>query len=286
MSRPDWTRLRGGDQRGLKEARLQAHHALQWLARAARACVPPQADDGHTNLGWSDALPGFASHPFKDGAWLGLRIPDLTLALHGGGDAADARIFPLDGRTDAQAGRWLRDELAARGLDADALAAPAPYEIPDHAVAHGAPYALAGMADSLAELAAWFGNAALSLGFIRNGMLARNLAASPLRCWPHHFDLASLIALPAANGADASASVGAGLSPGDEYYDEPYFYVSVYPEPDARMLPTLPMLGHWHDRDFIAAVATAQKIVAAQDRQAETEEFLKVAIDHAIAVLS
>jgi hypothetical protein len=30
------------------------------------------------------------------------------------------------------------------------------------------------------------------------------------------------------------------------------------PEPDPRVLPTLPMLGHWHERDFMAAVATAQ----------------------------
>jgi hypothetical protein len=45
----------------------------------------------------------------------------------------------------------------------------------------------------------------------------------------HHFDLATLTTLPARN-ADATGYVGVGLSPGDEYYDEPYFYVSVYPE--------------------------------------------------------
>lgn len=286
MNRTDWTRLRSLDLLGLREARLKAHHALQWLAKAARAYVPPQADDSHTNLGWSKALCGFATHPFKNGAWLGLRMTDLTLVFHGGQEEADLRSFPLDGRTDAQAGQWLRGEIAARGLDAAALDARAPYQVPDHAVTHGAPYNLSGIADMLAELAAWFGNAQISLGSIRDGMLACKLAASPVRCWPHHFDLATLIALPAPGGADESASVGAGLSPGDEYYDEPYFYVSVYPEPDPGMLPTLPMLGHWHDRDFIAAVAPAQKIVVSQDQQAETQDFLRVAIDHAIKVLS
>ena len=116
-------------------------------------------------------------------------------------------------------------------------------------------------------------------------MMGRKLAASPLRCWPHHFDLATLTTLPARH-ADASGYVGVGLSPGDEYYDEPYFYVSVHPEPDPAALPSLPMLGHWHLRDFMAAVATARKIVAAKNQQAETDDFLRAAVDSAIKVFS
>jgi len=50
MRGPDWMPLRGVNQRRLSEARLQAHYAVQWLARAARAYVPPQPDDEHTNL--------------------------------------------------------------------------------------------------------------------------------------------------------------------------------------------------------------------------------------------
>jgi hypothetical protein len=116
-------------------------------------------------------------------------------------------------------------------------------------------------------------------------MIGRKFAASPVRCWPHHFDLATLTTLPARN-ADATGYVGAGLSPGDEYYDEPYFYVSVYPEPDPATLPKLPMLGHWHLRDFMAAVAPAHKIVAAKNQQAETDDFLRAAVDGAIKVFS
>jgi hypothetical protein len=220
MRGSDWMPLRGVDQRRLSEARLQAHYAVQWLARAARAYVPPQPDDEH-----------------------------------------------------------------ARGLDAHALDAPSPYEMPAHAVSQGAAYGPAGLADALAELAAWFGNAQHSLASIQRQMIGRKLAASPLRCWPHHFDLATLTTLPARN-PDATGYVGAGLSPGDEYYDEPYFYVSVYPEPDPAALPSLPMLGHWHLRDFMAAIATAHKIVASKNQQAETDDFLRAAVDGAIKVFS
>src|SRR5260221_3938362 len=77
----DWMPLRGIDQRRLSEARLQAHYAVQWLGRAARAYVPPQPDDKHTNLGLDSALDGFTTHPLEDRAWLSMKITDLTLAL-------------------------------------------------------------------------------------------------------------------------------------------------------------------------------------------------------------
>src|SRR6266404_6382113 len=196
----DWMPLRDIDQRRLSEARLQAHYAVQWLARAARAYDPPQPDDEHTNLGWDGALDGFTTHPLKDGAWLSLKITDLTLALHVGEGRTQVQSFSLDGRSDAQARQWLSEQLGAQGLDAHALDAPSPYEMPAHAVSQGAAYGPAGLADALAELAAWFGNARHSLDSIQRQMMGRKLAASPLRCWPHHFDLATLTKLPARQG--------------------------------------------------------------------------------------
>ncbi len=281
----DWMPLRGIDQRRLSEARLQAHYAVQWLGRAARAYVPPQPDDEHTNLGWDGALDGFTTHPLKDGAWLSLKITDLTLALHVGEGRTQVQSFSLDGRSDAQARQWLSEQLGAQGLDAHALDAPSPYEMPAHAISQGAAYGPGGLSDALAELAAWFANATLLIGSIQRQMIGRKLAASPARCWPHHFDLAILTTLPA-RSPDATRYVGAGLSPGDEYYDEPYVYVSVYPEPDPAALTSLPTLGHWHLRDFVAAVATAHKILAAKNPQAETDEFLRAAVDGAIKILS
>jgi hypothetical protein len=210
-----------------------------------------------------------------------LKITDLTLALHVGEKSTHVQSFSLDGRPDAQAGQWLSEHIGARGLDAHALNAPSPYEMPAHAVSQGAAYGLAGLTEALAELAAWFGNARLSLGSIQRQMIGRKFAASPVRCWPHHFDIATLTTLPA-RAADATAYIGAGLSPGAEYYAEPYFYVSVYPEPDPAALPSLPMPGHWHLLDFMAAVATAHKIVAAKSQHAETDDFLRAAVDGAI----
>jgi len=281
MGTSNWRPLRGIEPRRLSAARLQAHYAVQWLARAARGYVPAQPDDSHTNLGWDDALDGFATHPMKNDVRLGLNIARLELVMLGG---RSAPAFGLTGQTDAAARRWLGERLAAIGLDAGRLDAPPPYAMPEHAVAAGAAYDAAAAADALTELAAWFANASHTLDGIRTAMSRRGFAASAVRCWPHHFDIATL-ALLDASGADHARSVNAGMSPGDASYDEPYFYVSPYPYPDATKLPALPSLGHWHTQGFTAAVAPASRILTAREREAETEALLHAAIDGAVAAL-
>jgi hypothetical protein len=281
VARSAWRPIRAVDAGRLREARLEAHHAVQWLARAARAFVPPQPDDRHTNLGWDGALDGFTTHPLTADLRLGLRISPLILVLTG---SSAPQSIHLDGRTDADARRWVGEQLDARGLDARALDAKAPYEIPDHPVAHGAAYGAGGLADALAELAARFANATASLDRLRDELSARELAPSPACAWPHHFDLASLTLLEAGD-AEHARSVNAGFSPGDEHYQEPYFYVSPYPYPDPAKLPSLPAIGHWHVHGFTAAIAPASRILAAADRQTATEAFLTAAVDAAIAAL-
>ena len=283
MGRLNWRPLHSVDRGRLSEGRRQAHHAVQWLARAARAYVPPRPDDSHTNLGWDDKLDGFTTHRLKDDVRLGLKITDFALVWLGEG-IGRAQALPLSGRSDPAARKWLGERLDAIGLDESLLDMPSPYKMPEHAIAGGVVYEAVGRGDVLAELAAWFSNANHALNDIREDMVGRKFTASPVRCWPHHFDLASLISLdPDPDGK--VRSVNAGLSPGDEYYDEPYFYVSPYPYPDAASLPRLPKLGHWHTRDFTAAIAAASQVLAAKDRKVETEAFLRDAIEAAIKAL-
>jgi len=281
----NWRPLRGVDRLKLHEARLQAHHAVQWLARAARAYIPPQPDDSHTSLHWDSALDEFATQPFARQTWLGLQITTLTLVLHGADGSAAVPTLALSGHADTQARAWLGEQLARRGVDQSALDAPAPYEIPPHPVARGAAYDAAASAAALAELAAWYANAAVVLERVRAQLSRRVLSPSPLRCWPHHFDLATSTTLPT-HSAGTAASVGCGLSPGDEHYDEPYFYVSIYPDPPPSRLPPCPAPGHWHTRDFMAAVATAQAITAAKNPSAEADGFLHDAVAIAVKLLA
>lgn len=277
MDGTGWRPLRGVERGQLREARLQAHHAMQWLARAARAYIPAWPDDAHTNLGWDDRLDGFTTHALRDGVRLGLKIADLALVVLG---ASDTPTLRLDGQRDTAVRRWLDARIDALGFDPAGLDAPAPYTIPEHAVANGAAYAAGGFTDAFAELAAWFANADRVLDDVRAAMAGRGFTASAVRCWPHHFDIATLAAL------DRGRSVNAGLSPGDAWYDEPYFYVSPYPYPDAARLPALPPLGHWHTRGFTAAIAPASRILATREREAESVAFLRAATESAVTALN
>jgi predicted anti-sigma-YlaC factor YlaD len=285
ISETRWRPLGSIDPFRLKEARLQAHYALQWLARTARAYIPPQPDDSHTCLYWDDARDAFATQNFAGGARILLRIPTLTLTVQGDEGEADSQSFALDRRTDAQVREWLGKQLEARRLAPAALDEPAPYEIPAHAVAQGAVYEPRAEADGLAVLAAWYANAAVLIDSVRRRIAGERLAVSALCCWPHHFDLAILAMLSVHHSAELGL-IGIGLSPGDEYYDEPYFYVSVYPEPKAQALPALPPVGNWHTRDFTAAVAPAQKILAAKNAEIETGRFLDEAVGASLGLLS
>jgi hypothetical protein len=276
-----WRKPEVVDRGALTEARLQAHHAVQWLARAARAYVPLAPDDRHTNLGWDDAIGGLTTHALPRGAVLGLTIRDLTLAVWDGPVAAmaGAQSISLEGRRDAEVRDWLGPQLSARGFDPGILDAQLPYQLPAHPIGQGAPYGPARLAAVLAALAAWYANANHALAETRARMLARHIDAPPVRCWPHHFDLDCLVGLR--TGA-AAHTAGIGFSPGDEYYDQPYFYVSRHPPPDVAALPSLP-IGHWHSHHFTAAVAPADRILAAHDAQAATEAFLRAATDILIA---
>jgi hypothetical protein len=275
MTAASWRCVRGVDPAALRAARIQAHLATQWLARVARAYVAPRPEDHHTNLGWDDALGGLVTHPLPDGALFGLCIAELTLVLLDSSGRKDT--FALDGRRDADACEWLRRHARARGFEAQALDAALPYELPTFAGADV--YTAAALAAPLAELAIWFSNANGTLAATRPWLATRKIDAPPVCCWPHHFDLDTLVTLA------PGRTTGIGFEPGDEHYDEPYFYVSLHPAPDVAALPPLPAIGHWHATNFTAAIAPAHRILAVKDQGAEVAAFLQVAVEAAIVAL-
>jgi hypothetical protein len=271
-----WQMLTGVAPGRLKEARLNAHYALQWLARSARAFIPARPDDGHTNLGWDGTFGGFTTHPLPDGSQIALRLAPLGLVLLR--DGKQEGSFDLAGRRERDVRDWLGAAATAKGWDAHRLDKPLPYDMPPHAIGQGGAYA-SGLDTALAELVQWFANAAVALETARARMIALGIDAPPVRCWPHHFDLDSLVSF------GAGRSSGLGFEPGDDYYDEPYFYVSLYPAPDVAALPKLPAIGHWHSHHFTAAIATASAILPAGDRAAAVDAFLRAAVEVAVKTL-
>jgi hypothetical protein len=259
----DWSGLRDPAPQTLVPPRETAHFAVQWAAKAARANLPASPDDSHTALAWDAELGALASAPFPNGMRVGVRIAPLELAVYTG---AGVQRLALDGREARAVDAWLDSALAAQGLK-PATPVVLPYEIPARPLAK---------LPGLEQLARWVAASAEVLEAVRTKYRKLHPGPGPVRCWPHHFDIAVLVGLEE-GGAESSRSIGIGVSLGDEYYPQPYAYVSPYPRPQAAQLPALPPGGHWHTRDFFGAVATADALLAQPDPRAALVEVIEAA---------
>src|SRR4029077_1103451 len=99
-----------------------------------------------------------------------------------------------------------------------------PYSLPDHPTG-GRSHELGKLGRELGELSRWFGGPAEALREFAAKLAGLRPGPGPVLCWPHHFDMATLVRLDA-GGDESARSVGVGVSPGDEFYAQPYVYVS------------------------------------------------------------
>ncbi len=242
----------------LADARLFSHHAVQWPSRAARANLLVATDDSHSNLGWDSALGALVSHPLggaKD-PQLGFRFADGALLWLTQGILR--ATLSLAGRRSREAVDWCDALLKSAGL-APLRAGVMPYELPA--------VDLAALGRSL-DLSALQGlgdrydrtHQALIALVAAQGPTVH--AAPEPRCWPHHFDLATLLALEPGD-PETAPSIGVGLSPGDGSIPEPYLYCTPWPTPGE--LPDAPEGWHWHQEGFTALVCRLTSVPDNQD---------------------
>jgi len=268
----------------LRDATLELHHAVQLIASAGQAYVPRRTDDSHRAMTWSHALGGFRGEPFGPESELrvGLDVEALTVRILRG-DAPDGEALPLSGRTMAEARAWLADAVARAG-GPEARLEPPEFEIPTHPVGQGRAFSGERGAE-LAELAHLYGGAAAILEDVAAGWRG----AETVRCWPHHFDIATLLTVRPAEGVEAARTIGVGLAPMGGGYETWYWYVTPWPYPDAGALPELDGPGRWHTEGWVGAVLEAAQVVAQQGADAQrslVRNFLAEAVAACRAALS
>ncbi|XWN30962.1 MAG: hypothetical protein ROR55_26465 [Devosia sp.] len=254
---------RFGDPKALRPARAQAHAAAQLLYRAAMSNLAPLPGDEHTNLGWDALNARFQTHSLNaTGARVELSLNPLELVL-------GAQTLSLAGVSMADAFDWIDTVLVANGLKATRPIV-ATYDLPADVLGVAAFV----QTDGLAPLANWFDLAAKVLQAFADDVADIEPGPSPVRCWPHHFDIATYVRLEASESEDARG-VGVGMSPGDSSFDEPYFYVNPWPHLPREGLPPAVPPGHWHTNGFVGSVATGTQILTLPDIAAGTDTFLR-----------
>lgn len=246
----------------LGAARLVLHHAAQLVAAVGRSLVESRPDDGHTSLEWRTQARAFAGPevPGPQPWHAALRPGELSLAVLT--RESEAGRLALPGRTRDEAFAWLAERARDLGTPVERLSLEAPYAIPEHPVGGGDPFPSADA--STTELVRWFADGDVLLRLIATSWPE----AAPVRVWPHHFDVGSVLPLGDGHG-EAAPSIGLGLSPGDDGIREPYLYVTPWPTPPTGSLPSLPAGGRWHLEGWTGAVLTGSEIVAAGEGAAQ-----------------
>jgi hypothetical protein len=282
-TRPDaWTRLGELTPSEVADAALEMHWAVQLVASVGQTFAEPADDDGHRAMSWHPTLHAFVGVPVA-GAYplrVGLRPADLALIILDRTDEVIAEL-PLPGQSLDEAYEWIGLAMATYFGGAPPTVEPPEYEMPEHPVQNGARFSTAYERERHV-LSALYEAAADVLGDVFHD------DASEVRCWPHHFDVATLKTEARDEDGKATKTIGVGMAPSGGGCALWYWYVSPWPHPDASAaLPALTS-GAWHTEGWTGAVLPGEQVVAASpDARAElVRAFVQEAIACAREVLS
>ena len=269
---PNWSATGTVPASKLLDARLQLHWASQVVASVGYTCLEHEADWSHVSLSWDHdfkALVGKLA-PGSLAYRAALRFSDFTLLLldkHG--SIYSSR--KLAGGTLDQAYGWIAHTIEDfTGGPLDQQLKRLDHELPTHPVCENASFSYTSP-EAFIELGEWYANAELFLQLLKT----TNPKASSVQCWPHHFDIAMLFPLEENDDSEEAKSIGIGMTPGDDYYAEPYWYVLPWPHPSAEDVPELKGSGFWHTEEWVGAVLPASKMRAGSEAQvADVWEFV------------
>lgn len=272
QSVPQWQTLGEVAPTSLVAARETLHHAAQLLALAGASFLNAEPDDSHTSMTWIEPLGALGTQPIDASApfRFALQAADLTLLVIDDSSGVVRASLSLPGVMREQALDWMRDQARRAGLEGGRLRSRLHFTIAPDATDAGAAFERPSDG-TLEELARWYSDASLFLEQRRSSMVG----AGPVRCWPHHFDIATLVRLR----RGPIHTIGIGLSPGDDSYADPYYYVGPYPAPP--MKPRALTIGHWHTRDWWGAALVASEIVA-QRAAGEQAALVRRFVDDAV----
>lgn len=274
MSNLKWQTIPVTEASALDQARQQVHAAIQLVASVGRSFLPKDGEDAMANLSWSGALDAMLGRLIGE-VQVGIKPAALTLLMVKRSGVVAS--LPLAGLTWQTAFDWLRGQMSAARVDASQLSDQRPYQLPPYPPLKGEAFALEDKA-AFDALRRYYANADLEL----RALGQHEPGASEVKIWPHHFDIATLITV---EKQGQGKFIGAGMAPGDTTagYQQPYFYVNLWPAPDlgALNLPDFPLGGHWHTQGWTGAVlthATLTSTLSYDQQQQMTEQFLTKAV--------
>lgn len=262
----------------IAQAREQSHQAIQNVAAVGRSFLSESKNDENANLEWDPKLQRLV------GRWVetdditfrsSISISEMTVYLVNR-DFETISSFALQDKKQTDIMVWLEHQLGELGFESSKINLAYPYKIPEYPTAKGEPFHVTNMV-ACRELSRLYNNTSLLV----QKHAVREENHTSVKCWPHHFDIAGQVILQDTGDPATSRSIGIGMSPGDKYYNEPYFYVSSWPYPTKNLPNIDESLGHWHTDDWVGAVLPVSKLSnfeLIQEQRATVDRFYEMAI--------
>lgn len=271
-----WKNIPSLTESQLEIARLNLHHAAQIPAIIARSYLGEHHEDVHANLGWAAEINSLVSHPLPGPSgttFIALQFNPAGILIL---EESFSSQIPLEGNNWNSLFNKVVETLSERGFDKDKLSLDQPYkdDLPDFQT-YDQEFDL-GNSEAFEVLGAYFGNTHALLA----ELLSESTEASQIRCWPHHFDIASLLDL------GEGKSIGVGMSPGDGSSTLPYIYINMWPYPDTEKvrLPDL-SYGKWNTEGWVGTLLNAREFAGIDNQKEIIETFIKESISTARELL-
>ncbi len=269
--------------KGLSNTRKELHQAVQLIGAVGRSYSPESEEDEYGSLSWDENTNQLTSVRVGNKpeivAGLDLRRFTINLVNLKHENIAKLRCQQNSFKTLI---KKLKKHLRKNGFDDDKFSVELPYEIPAYSTAKGKQFKVKDRR-YFKELHNFFNNAAIIVNKYKN----QYQNASAVRCWPHHFDIATSIVF--SGKKSEKQYMGIGFSPGDEDYKRPYYYINLWPAPDVSK-ESLPKLnnGEWHTENWFGAVLdvrTFKKISTAKEQQFAVEDFYNITTEQLMAYI-
>jgi hypothetical protein len=198
----------------MKKTIEQLHLAAQYLAAAGISFVKKEDDDSHTNLGWNSDKSRMETHVFGTNKnQLAFNLNSTSLEWLESGQILES--FDLSKNKHLEIVAWISSQSVKSGL-AQSYAYQFHYDLPYKAIADLDTFTF--NKEDLKEVTQTFSIAQQAF----DEFLSSNNLDSPIRIWPHHFDLGIYTAL------NSTFFMGAGLAIPDSLVDDLYYYASGY----------------------------------------------------------
>ncbi len=251
----------------MKNTIEQIHLAAQYLAAAGISFLDKKEDDSHTNLGWEVDTNRLTTHSFgNDNNQVGLNFLSANLEWLINGKAEST--INLQTSTHLEILNWLNSQVQKHNIDR-AYHYDFHYELPYPSISEDYKFQIDNKESKV--YAEELNHAQVSF----ESFLSENNLKSPIRVWPHHFDMGVYTQLD----ETGNTFLAAGLAIPDTLVDGLYYYSSGYKDGKEIVTKTFTGIdkGDWRsDWDGATLASEGVDVKAAKNFLNQTkEQFVK-----------